>query len=197
MCYRHEIIHFITTKMADKFESSGALAVQKLFDAVDEGNPRTVIQCLREVKQQAFINLAPSLLHKAAFLGHCNVLKLLLDLRIQHSANIDCQNAQQLTPLHVACTEGHDDCAALLLLRGASVNAVDFDNRTPLYFATYEGHLQAIKEVLKCDADVNLARNGGWLPLHEAARFGHLECLKELIKYTFMKFSWKLSSCAH
>ncbi len=170
--------------MADELDENitAPQAVQKLFDAVQIGDPRVVIFCLRKITEQAFFNLAPSLLHKAANQGHCKVLKLLLDLKLEHGANINSLNAQQLTPLHVVCAEGHDDCAKLLLSKNAAVNAVDFDNRTPLYFASHNGHLGCIKEVLASGGNINIARHGGWHPIHEAARFGYLECMKELIK---------------
>ncbi len=157
-------------------------AVEKLFDAVHSGDPRSVILSLQRVTPQAFFNLAPSLLHKAANRGHWKVLKLILDLKIDHPANINSLNAQQLTPLHVVCSEGHLESTQFLLSRGAFVNAVDFDNRTPLYFASHNGHVECVKEVLKFGGCVDLPRHGGWYPLHEAARFGYIDCIKELIK---------------
>eukprot|EP00794_Sanderia_malayensis_P011039 gene11039-12204_t len=168
----------------DLYENiTSAQAVQKLFDAVQCGDPRIVVLCLRRISEQGFFNLAPTLLHKATLNGHCKVLKLLLDLKLEHhGANINSLNAQQLTILHVACSEGHLDCTKLLLSKNASVNAVDFDNRTPLYYASHNGHLDCVKEVLAHGANASIARHGGWYPLHEAARFGYLDCMKELIK---------------
>ena len=160
---------------------SAADAVQRLFNAVDEGDPKEVILCLKKITEQAFFNLGPTLLHKAAILGHYKILKLFLDLKLdQSSAQIDSRNAQLLTSLHIVSTEGHSDCAKFLLSRGAKVDAVDFDNRTPLYFAAYNGKLDCIEVLLKHNADVNLARYGGWTPLHETARFGYLDCMKVL-----------------
>ena len=134
----------ITTNMAATGKDlSPADAVQKLFNAVDEGDPRQVIFCMRKITEQAFFNLGPTLLHKAALLGHYRILKLFLDLKLdQSSAHVDSRNAQLLTSLHIVCTEGHTKCAEFLLSRGADVNAVDFDNRTPLYFASHNGHLE-------------------------------------------------------
>ena len=171
-----------TTNMAArKIDLSPAEAVQKLFNAVDEGDPKTVILSLRKITEQAFFNLGPTLLQKAALLGHYQILKLLLDLKLDHnSARVDSRNAQLLTSLHIVCTEGHMKCATFLISRGADVNAVDFDNRTPLYFASYNGKYYCIEELLKNNALVNLARYGGWTPLHEAARFGYLDCIRLL-----------------
>eukprot|EP00795_Rhopilema_esculentum_P016385 gene16385-7787_t len=162
---------------------SPADAVQKLFNAVDEGDPRQVIFCMRKITEQAFFNLGPTLLQKAALLGHFRILKLFLDLKLdQSSAHVDSRNAQLLTSLHIVCTEGHTKCAEFLLSRGADVNAVDFDNRTPLYFASHNGHIECIEELFKNNASVDLARYGGWTPLHEATRFGYIECMKKLIE---------------
>lgn len=162
---------------------SAADAVQRLFNAVEEGDPKTVVLCLRRITEQAFFNLGPTLLQKAAYLGHYRILKLFLDLKLdQNSAQVDSRNAQLLTSLHIVCTEGHTDCVAFLISRGANVDAVDFDNRTPLYFAAYNGKFDCIEELLKHNASVNLARFGGWTPLHETARFGFFECMKLLIE---------------
>ena len=168
---------------ASSTAASAADAVQRLFNAVDEGNPKEVVFCLKKITEQAFFNLGPTLLHKAALLGHYRILKLLLDIKLdQSSAQVDSRNAQLLTSLHIVCTEGHVECATFLLSRGANVDAVDFDNRTPLYFAAYNGKIDCIEVLLKHNADVNLARYGGWTPLHETARFGYLDCLKLLIE---------------
>lgn len=168
---------------AGKADLSAADAVQRLFNAVDAGDPKTVIISLRKISEQAFFNLGPTLLQKAALLGHYRILKLFLDLKLdQSSAQVDSRNAQLLTSLHIVCTEGHAECASFLISRGANVDAVDFDNRTPLYFAAYNGKLNCIEELLKCNASVNVARHGGWTPLHEAARFGYLDCMKLLIE---------------
>ena len=44
------------------------------------------------------------------------------------------------TPLHLAALEGHPDVAALLIEKGANVNARDKLGRTPLEFAESSGH---------------------------------------------------------
>jgi len=75
-----------------------------------------------------------TLLHIAAWAGHCGMIRFLLErgssVHVRATMNMD------ETPLFLAAMGGHCDAAVLLLDHGAAVNARDFMRHTPLiYFA--------------------------------------------------------------
>ena len=70
---------------------------------------------------------------------------------------MDSFSSTLLTPLHLACQEGHVDCVLLLLTRDANVNLAGEDGLTALHIACFlpsNGH--------------NQDSTRGWLPLHVA-----------------------------
>ena len=56
-----------------------------------------------------------------------------------------------LTPLHVACTHGHEEIARYLIENGARVNARNASGMTPLYLASLADHgaVESIKVLLE------------------------------------------------
>ena len=92
------------------------------------------------------------------------------------------------TPLHFACSLGHQAIAKALLRRGASRTARNSLQRTPLHEACQAGHLFLVALLVgkpgryKLTPDeVNAADVDGWTPLHYAAANGHIQCCGVLI----------------
>ena len=73
-------------------------------------------------------------LHLAAFFGHLEAAKLLLDSGADVYAV--SRNSLQNTPLHAAAAGKHEDVALVLLARGADPSAVDAGGYTPLKIAS-------------------------------------------------------------
>ncbi len=71
-------------------------------------------------------------LHSAAWLGHIEVSRLLLQYKVDNNP----QDIDGETPLHLALKKGHVDVALLLLEHGADVNARDNSRKTPLHSAS-------------------------------------------------------------
>lgn len=70
------------------------------------------------------LNLTP--LHRAAFRGHTDVARQLLDAgAVIDAASVDCSGISGRTPLMQAAVHGHIDTVRLLLGRGASLNVSD------------------------------------------------------------------------
>ena len=76
-------------------------------------------------------NLGMTPLHWAAYTGHGDVLKVLLE----HGADPDAKDRDELTPLHCAARKGFIDIAKLLIEHKANVNASDVADHTPLSLA--------------------------------------------------------------
>ena len=67
-------------------------------------------------------------LHFAAFLGHVEAIKVLLE----NGSDMNAVNKIEETALHVAAEHGHVDVMKVLIQNGADVNAVEEDEWTAL-----------------------------------------------------------------
>lgn len=97
------------------------------------------------------------------------------------------------TALHLACGNGKEDIAKLLIDRGADLSAkarvigkgIEKDEKivywTPLIWASYCGHAGIVRYLLAHGAEVNAYDKTTLLaPIHFAAKNGHLEVLRAL-----------------
>ncbi|XP_061696593.1 ankyrin repeat domain-containing protein 27 isoform X3 [Syngnathoides biaculeatus] len=93
------------------------------------------------------------------------------------SANVD-----GVTPLHVSCTYGHAQLTALLVRRGADVNARTDRKATPLHLASRNGHLQVVKFLLECNAKLNKKDRYGNTALIHACLHGNVDTAAALVQ---------------
>jgi len=85
------------------------------------------------------------------------------------------------TPLHFAAFyASQPNVAALLIEKGADVNAKDNYGRTPLYVAAWKGQVNFVTLLLKKGADPGIATNEGKTPLRIAQDSGHTTIAKIL-----------------
>ena len=93
--------------------------------------------------------------------GHLEMVARLLAA----GAQVDRQDKEsQLTPLHMAAIKGYGKICALLIEKGADVNAKGPDGRTPLYYAAryrHKGICSLLKEKGGILAEKPAAKN--WL----------------------------------
>ncbi|WP_423243223.1 ankyrin repeat domain-containing protein [Ethanoligenens harbinense] len=61
------------------------------------------------------------------------------------------------TPLHYAVEHGADKSAAVLLKRGAYVDAINEERKTPLFRAVERGDAKMTRQLLKAGADPELS----------------------------------------
>jgi ankyrin repeat protein len=117
----------------------------------------------------ALVGCTPDL-HKAAREGDADRVRELLDA----GADVNVRNADkqrlQYTPLHWATYYGHLEIAAILISRGADLDAEAPTYSTPLYLAAEQGHPKVVEFLISKGAEVNVKSNKwGYTPLHRAA----------------------------
>ncbi|KAF3005658.1 Glycerophosphocholine phosphodiesterase [Curvularia kusanoi] len=116
---------------------------------------------------------ALALATKANFVA---IVKLLVDAGV----DVNYQNKQGETALHIAAQYGHVECATAIL-EGSKSNKVDLDVPentfawTPLFNACVDNHLNIVKLLATAGADLQRYDNSGWTAKEQAALRGHME----------------------
>lgn len=152
-------VEFINEKEEEFSEETVALGEQALHYAYKK---KLNIEFL--LKRGAVINVNTTdynentFLHLAAKKNDCQLLNVLLAKK----PNVNCQNSDRETPLHLAKSF---EIAQLLIEYGADVNRIDNLGRTPLHLAKTP---EIAKLLIEKGADVNLADNKGRTALHYA-----------------------------
>jgi ankyrin repeat protein len=83
-------------------------------------------------------------------------LKNVKSLR-DRGANVNAENWEKKTPLHLAAFYGRTGAARLLIGRGAQVDAEDVDKWTPLHLAAATGHTEIARLLILNGADPSKA----------------------------------------
>ncbi|XP_055495797.1 ankyrin repeat and SOCS box protein 3 isoform X1 [Leucoraja erinacea] len=158
--------------------------VTPLFLAAEKGHIAIVRTLL---KNEARINGAHSaclwsLVHQAAYQGHLDVLKFLLE----KGADKESKDDYGITPLFLAAQYGKVESLRTLIQHGSNVNCQAYDKATPLFIAAQEGHVECVEVLLSHGVDANLYCNeDDWqLPIHAAAQMGQVKVLEFLIPIT-------------
>ncbi|KAH8853078.1 Tankyrase-1 [Schistosoma japonicum] len=136
-------------------------------------------------------------LHFAAGYNRLAIVELLL----QHKADVHAKDKGGLVPLHNACSYGHAKVAELLIQYGANVNVTDLWRFTPLHEAAAKGKFDICRLLLKHGADPLKKNRDGHTPIDlvkdtnsdvydllrgdiavlEAAKKGNLTKIKRLV----------------
>ncbi|KAK2537054.1 hypothetical protein Q9233_002930 [Columba guinea] len=75
--------------------------------------------------------------------------KSMVELLLEHNAQIDAQNDLGYTPLTVAVIKRREEMVEFLLQKGADVNARDKRQRTTLMIAVYAGNANVARLLLQ------------------------------------------------
>jgi ankyrin repeat protein len=123
----------------------------KLRDAMPSGYPR-----------------CPGPLVVAAFYGHANILRQMLEVKEKEPLNLRCA-------IYWAAHQGRTECLDILLRQhNDAVDACKDDGRTPLAAAAANGHVETLSLLLKRNgSDINALDSTGRTPLSLAVESNH------------------------
>lgn len=121
----------------------------------------------------------PKTIFQAADTGDVEALTTLLDVQSERVHQLD---ESGWTPLHHAAYRDHPEAMALLLARGADVNAVAVGECVPIHMAATEASPEAIDLLAAAGADLNYPDDTGITALHYATLPGRHEVVKALVR---------------
>jgi ankyrin repeat protein len=115
-------------------------------------------------------------LHGAAFFGHVEVSRLLLE----YKADINPHENYGRTPLYLAAEYGRVNVVRFLLEHGADENAQNNDHSTPLHVALFKGHLDVSRLLVEHGANIDAEDNKGKTAFQVATERGYHDLAKFL-----------------
>jgi glycerophosphodiester phosphodiesterase len=119
---------------------------------------------------------------KANFL---DIVRLLIEAEV----DINYQDQQGETALHVAARYGHDACAKALLegspLQKAKTELAEHTyGWTPLFIASVDGNAGVVELLIEAGADADRIDSSGWTAKEHASLRGHMEIARLLAEVT-------------
>jgi len=118
-------------------------------------------------------------LHWAVRYAQARVICLLVD---KYSANVNAQNADGETPLHISIREGRADIATYLLQNNADANIAALDGTYPLHSAVASGRLELAQLLVKYGAWLECEDMEAETPLFYAVRENQLSMVEWLLR---------------
>ncbi|XP_053348677.1 transient receptor potential cation channel, subfamily N, member 1 [Clarias gariepinus] len=102
---------------------------------------------------------------------------------VEFNGNLDCQNDEGQTPLHIAAWEGDQAMLKFFYYRIANPNIVDKLDKFPLHIAAERGHTTAVDVLTQLfNSNVLERTKDGSTLLHIASQCGQLEMVQSLLK---------------
>ncbi|KAJ7076765.1 ankyrin repeat-containing domain protein [Mycena belliarum] len=111
--------------------------------------------------------------------GRISVVQLLLD----HGADVNAKRGRNETVLHATCCKGHKRVAQLLIDHGADLNCSGGKYGTALQAAISEGYQEIAQLLLDRGADVNARGRRFETALHAASYVGNTKVIQLLIDH--------------
>lgn len=117
---------------------------------------------------------------------------LMVQLLVEHGANVNHTSKTNSTPLRSACFNGNLQMVRYLVAHGGNVHIAKHNNDTNLAVAVFRQHTSVVKylvEELGCD--VNICDDDGRSPLFDAVNCGSLELTRFLLEHGARNFPAK------
>lgn len=151
--------------------------------AVQGGHEEVVRFLLHKTEAESMNWQGGNLLHLAARNGHTRITSLL----IQQTPGLFVQNANGMTPLHIAAMKSHGEMVCLLLesVTESEFSMKDGNGYTALHWAVQEGHNQTVHLLLQreCKIDFSAMITAGWqTALHIPVLKGHEQITRLLLE---------------
>ncbi|KAL2130529.1 hypothetical protein VTI74DRAFT_6270 [Chaetomium olivicolor] len=115
--------------------------------------------------------------------------KAIVEMLVEAGVDINWQDKDGETALHIAARFGHDECARVLLKgtpeQKANLELVENSFAwTPLHIAAVDGHLSVAQLLVDAGADVDKLDSSGWTAKEHAALRGHLPIARLLAAHS-------------
>ena len=142
-----------------------------LHYAANEGNKDFVAPLIgADADPEAHNTHKHRALHFAARKGHVEFVDQLFTT--VPDLEVDPQDADGKTPLHLAAIAGHLKTIRVLQARGAQQNVQDSSKNLPIHYAAWDGHFEVVEHFVS-DANINAQGYLGRTPLAISALRGH------------------------
>jgi glycerophosphodiester phosphodiesterase len=114
---------------------------------------------------------------------------VIVQLLVDSGAELDYQDEQGETALHLAARFGFTECAEALLKGSESARAsTEIPEKTfgwtPLFTASVDGHLPIVEQLIEAGADLERQDFSGWTAKEHASLRGHIHIAKLLAQHT-------------
>ena len=103
-------------------------------------------------------------------------------LECEDDANVNYQNSDGWSPLHVAACKGHANIIRLLHQAGADLAPRTKFKLTPLHWAAYKGQQECVMLLLLLGAEIDILYPNKWTSLHWAAAKSKTDIVKLLLE---------------
>ena len=90
----------------------------------------------------------------------------LVQVLIEHGADLAAQDDTGSTPLHLASSKGIAETVRLLIENGADASARNGSHESPLHLASSSGSTETVQLLLKHSVDINALDGNHRMPLH-------------------------------
>lgn len=126
---------------------------------------------------------------------------VIVKILVAAGVDLDYQDDQGETALHVAARFGHVECAKILLEEhdGEQANTEIAENTfgwTPLFIACVDGHIEIVRILIGANAVLEGLDTSGWTPKEHAALRGHMDIAEVLADVTALPSSSELDPVA-
>ena len=111
---------------------------------------------------------------------------IIVQLLVDAGVDLNYQDEQGESALHLAARFGHSECTEILLKGsdGQKINLELTENTfgwTALFVACVDGHLQVATLLIEAGANLTRCDNSGWTCTEHAALRGHMEIARKLV----------------